>query len=410
MAVLLIVSASLAGALGRLAHKAVPPLIAGDARKAPTLGVDLIYYATPPFILIRSFTDKSAGDDAGKALRDLAGVRTVRFSSHGLWSPLGEEATVRLRREVRLPNYFPWFPPSALVDWVVTQDMRIVLGVNPEEPPAASVALIREFANRNALGRIVAIELGNEPHLNHRPWQPEEYGIAASALVEALQEFGLPFAVPLTLGSEANTPVGISDDEYTRRQLQTMSELIDLRERDDIYGVIHLYARGVDPNTIDELNKLVRPFAPRMRYLVTEYNIRSSLAQNQHLTRVRAQAGETGEPPRHCGAVHSRGPLSLARLLGRKALHHRVETPRRQASRKRARTGLACDSVRRDAPPSLDGAVARRASGVSRRGSGAKLDNEASERRAQGRPVQWRTRTDRPLVHPRRRDDSALGA
>jgi hypothetical protein len=40
----------------------------------------------------------------------------------------------------------------------------------------------------------------------------------------------------------------------------------------------------VSSDTIDAFNKAVRPFAPQMRYLVTEFNIRSSLRDNPQLT------------------------------------------------------------------------------------------------------------------------------
>ncbi|HWO02889.1 MAG TPA: glycoside hydrolase family 30 beta sandwich domain-containing protein, partial [Blastocatellia bacterium] len=52
----------------------------------------------------------------------------------------------------------------------------------------------------------------------------------------------------------------------------------------DIYGVLHLYSGGVRAKSIDFFNKVVRPFVPRMRYLVTEFNIRLSLKDNPHLT------------------------------------------------------------------------------------------------------------------------------
>ena len=45
-----------------------------------------------------------------------------------------------------------------------------------------------------------------------------------------------------------------------------------------------MYASGVDPASIDHLDEIVHPVAPSMRYLVTEFNIRSSLADNAQLT------------------------------------------------------------------------------------------------------------------------------
>jgi hypothetical protein len=259
-------------------------LRAASARPAPVLGLDLIYYSSPPFVLIGAFNDPEQGALAGEAIREKAGVVAVRFSSHGLYSHIGPMRTEAIRREVKLPNRFPWFPVERLVSFIREQDLRIVLGVNPEDGPAAAVDLVEHFRRGGAADRIIAVELGNEPHLSLRPWQPEEYADAAAAIIRALEPTGVNFALPLTLGLETKTPTGISDDEYTRRQLAALDRQIALADRRDIFGVIHLYARGVDPGTIDALNRLVRPFAPHMRYLVTEYNIRSTLRENQHLT------------------------------------------------------------------------------------------------------------------------------
>jgi hypothetical protein len=253
-------------------------------RPAPAVGLDLIYYSTPPFVLIRAFNDPAFGAQTGAAIRDLAGVNAVRFSSHGLYSHLGPVRTDALRREVKLPNRFVWFPVERLVEWVKAQDFQIVLGVNPEDGPEAALDLVERFRRNGAGDRIIAVELGNEPHLSLRPWQPEEYAEAAAAIIRALEPTGVRFALPLTLGPEAKTPTRISDDDYTRRQLAALDRQVPLAGRTDIYGVVHLYARGVDPGAIDALNRLVRPYAPRMRYLITEYNIRSTLRENQHLT------------------------------------------------------------------------------------------------------------------------------
>jgi hypothetical protein len=57
-----------------------------------------------------------------------------------------------------------------------------------------------------------------------------------------------------------------------------------LKDRSDIYGVLHLYSRGVRAETIDAFNKAIKPFAPKMRYLVTEFNIKLFLDGNPHLT------------------------------------------------------------------------------------------------------------------------------
>jgi hypothetical protein len=66
--------------------------------------------------------------------------------------------------------------------------------------------------------------------------------------------------------------------------LQALSRQVDLKNRTDIYGVLHLYSRGVRGKSVDFFNEIVHPFAPHMRYLVTEFNIRLSLEGNPHLT------------------------------------------------------------------------------------------------------------------------------
>jgi hypothetical protein len=66
--------------------------------------------------------------------------------------------------------------------------------------------------------------------------------------------------------------------------MQALAKRVDLKSRADIYGVLHLYSRGVNAKSVDAFNKIVLPFAPRMRYLVTEFNIRLTLQDNPHLT------------------------------------------------------------------------------------------------------------------------------
>jgi hypothetical protein len=247
------------------------------------MGVDMIYQDAP-HVLIRAFGDERAGAVLGGVLRDRVGVTAIRLNSFGFYSFLGPDRSIELRRQTKQRNNFPWFPIDEVADFVVRNDLRIVAGLNPEDGPEAAVAFVERFRLRGALDRIVAVELGNEPHLSHRPWQPEEYAAASAAIVRALEPFGLPCAVSLTVGSEAKTPTGISDDDYTRRELAALDAELGLSTRDDLYGVVHLYARGVDPAVVDRLNGLVRGVAPRMRYLVTEYNIRSSLKNNDQLT------------------------------------------------------------------------------------------------------------------------------
>ena len=241
-------------------------------------------YQDAPHVLLRAFADPARGAALAETLKGGVGITAIRLNSFGFYSFLGPERSIELRRLTKQGNIFPWFPIDEVVDFVVRHDLRIVAGLNPEDGPEGAVAYLERFRARGALDRIVAVELGNEPHLSHRPWQPEEYAAASAAIIRALEPFGVKFAVSLTVGSEAKTPTGISDDDYTRRELAALDAELGLAGRDDIYGVVHLYARGVDPATVDRLSGLVHPVAPRMRYLVTEYNIRSTLKDNAHIT------------------------------------------------------------------------------------------------------------------------------
>lgn len=256
---------------------------AGLPRPAPVLGVDMIYQDAP-HVLIRAFADPGRGDALGEALRARVGVTSIRLNSFGFYSFLGPERSAELRRQTQQGNIFPWFPIELAIRFVRDQGLAVVVGVNPEDGPEAAAELVERFRREGALERIVAVEIGNEPHLSRRPWLPEEYAEAAAAIVRALEPLGVRCAVSLTVGSEAKTPTGISDDDYTRRELAALDAALPLAGRDDLYGVVHLYARGVDPGAVDRLSALVRPYAPRMRFLVTEYNIRSRLADNAQLT------------------------------------------------------------------------------------------------------------------------------
>ena len=256
---------------------------AGLPREAPVFGVDMIYQDAP-HVLIRSFADPGRGQALTHLLRDRVGLGAVRLNSFGFYSFLGPERSAELRRQTSQGNVFPWFPIESAIAWVRASGLRVVAGTNPEDGPEAAVALVERFRALGALESVLAVEIGNEPHLSKRPWQPEEYAEAAAAIVRALEPYGVPCAISLTVGSEAKTPTGISDDDYTRRELAVLDRLLGLGERDDIYGVVHLYAGGVDPGAVDRLGELVRPYAPQMRFLVTEYNIRSRLRENQQLT------------------------------------------------------------------------------------------------------------------------------
>jgi hypothetical protein len=143
---------------------------------------------------------------------------------------------------------------------------------------------LQKFIQRGLQSKIVAVELSNEPWLNYRPWQPEEFAARAADVIERLTPLGLRFALPLTVGDDNNTPTKLTDNQWNTRMLRALGARIDLKNRADIYGVLHLYSGGVRAKSIEFFNNAVRPFAPRMRYLVTEFNIRLSLDGNPHLT------------------------------------------------------------------------------------------------------------------------------
>jgi hypothetical protein len=240
-------------------------------------------YADAPHPLITGWQDRELGDEMAEAFRN-AGLRSLRFSFAGLYSPRGPEATARLKAENKLTNQYPWFPFSQYVAFIAAHDLTTVVGVNVEEGPEVAWDVARQFIDRGLKSKLVAIELSNEPHLNHRPWLPEEYAARAADVINRLTPLRIPFALPLTVGKERNTPTRLSDDEWNSRMLRTLASRVDLSGRTDIYGVLHLYSRGVRSESIDYFNRSVRPLAPRMRYLVTEFNIRLSLEGNPHLT------------------------------------------------------------------------------------------------------------------------------
>ncbi|HSO76785.1 MAG TPA: hypothetical protein VLU47_18305 [Blastocatellia bacterium] len=250
--------------------------------KAATLGTDMSI-ADGPHVLIEAWRDREKGEALAAAFR-AAGVRSLRFLFGGLYSPLGPEATAAIKAQNKLTNQYPWFPLGAYVDFLVAHDFTTVVGVNVEEGPDVARDAIQLFLDRGLKSRIVAVELSNEPWLNHRPWLPEEYAARAADVIEALTPLGVRFALPLTAGSDNNTPTKLSDNEWVTRMLRALSARVDLKSRSDIYGVLHLYSRGVRGKTVDAFNKVVKPFTSNMRYLVTEFNIRLSLEGNPHLT------------------------------------------------------------------------------------------------------------------------------
>jgi hypothetical protein len=251
-------------------------------RTAPVLGTDYSFDSWP-HPLIAGWQDKERGDEMERALKD-AGVRSIRFLFGGIYSPLGPEATARVKAENKATNEYPWFPIEDYINFIASHDFTTVIGVNVEEGSTVARDVVQKFIDRGLQSKIVAIELSNEPWLNHRPWQPEEYASRAADVIEGLTPLGVRFALPLTVGNDNNTPTKLSDNQWNTRMLKALSGRIDLKNRADIYGVLHLYSRGVSSGTVEQFNKAVRPFAPRMRYLVTEFNIRLDLKGNPHLT------------------------------------------------------------------------------------------------------------------------------
>lgn len=251
-------------------------------RRAPFLGTDTVW-ADGPHILIEAWQDKAMGEALAEILRR-AGVRSLRFNFAGIYSPQGVEATTKVKAENKTTNQFPWFPFSDFSNYIASQELTAVVGINVEEGAAVAEQVINNFIANNAKAKLVAVELSNEPWLNHRPWLPEAFAARAAEVIERLTPLGVKFALPLTVGNSRNTPTKLSDTEWNTRMMRALSLRIDLRNRSDIYGVLHLYADGVRAKSIDIFNKIVRPFAPKMRYLVTEFNIRLFLDGNPHLT------------------------------------------------------------------------------------------------------------------------------
>ena len=240
-------------------------------------------FASTPSVLIDGWLDKAAGDEMATAFRR-AGLKSLRFSSHGFYSPRGPEETARIKAENKLTNQYQWFPLDSYADFIKSHEFTTVVGINVEEGPDVAREAVKKFIDRGLESKIVAIELSNEPWLNPRPWLPEDYAARAADVIEGLTSLGLRFALPLTAGRDNNTPTKLSDDEWVTRMLRALSTRIDLKRRSDIYGVLHLYSRGVKGKTVDAFNKVVKPFTQDMRYLVTEFNIRLSLEGNPHLT------------------------------------------------------------------------------------------------------------------------------
>lgn len=250
------------------------------------LGADLVY-ADWPHPMIDAWRNPAEGRAMAVAFRR-TGLRSLRFSFHGFYSPRGPEASEKIKAENKLTNQFPWFPFDDYLDFISAHGFTTVVAVNVEEGPDVAVQVVDRFFERGLRAKLVAIELSNEPWLNHRPWLPEEYALGAADVIERLSSRRrgprVHFALPLTVGPDRNTPTKLSDTEWVTRMLRTLDARVKLKTRSDIYGAIHLYSRGVRAESIDSFNKVVRPFMPSVRYLVTEFNIRLGLEGNPHLT------------------------------------------------------------------------------------------------------------------------------
>jgi hypothetical protein len=269
----------------RRSHSAPPAKTTDDRasrHRAPKLGADL-GFASWPHPLIEGWKDERKGRAMSRAFES-AGIGSFRLTFGGIYSPRGPEATTAVKAENKTTNEYPWFPIEDFFNYVARFDFTAVLGINVEEGPDVAYDAVNDFIRIASKKKLVAVELSNEPHLNRRPWQPEDFAERAADIIEELSPLRVKFALPLTVGNEDKTPTRLSDNEWNRRMLAALSKRISLKHRSDIYGVLHLYARGVSSATIDAFNKAVRQFAPQMRYLVTEFNIRSTLRDNPQLT------------------------------------------------------------------------------------------------------------------------------
>ncbi|MBI3652186.1 MAG: hypothetical protein HY231_14290 [Acidobacteria bacterium] len=262
------------------AARPAPPV--ATTHRAPFLGSDLVW-ADGPHVVIEAWQNQAMGAAFYQALQN-AGVRSLRLNFAAIYSPRGVQASAALKAENKTTNEYPWFPFSDYANFIAAHDLTTVVGINVEEGADTAAEVIGKFAADGMRAKLIAVELSNEPWLNHRPWQPEEYAARAADVIERLTPMRVKFALPLTVGDSRNTPTKLSDTEWNTRMMRALSLRIDLKSRTDIYGVLHLYAGGVRAKSVDYFNRIVRPFAPQMRYLVTEFNIRLSLEGNPHLT------------------------------------------------------------------------------------------------------------------------------
>jgi hypothetical protein len=286
---------------------AVPDL--NQRPRAPILGADETF-SSDPYPLIQGWQDKNKGEAMVSAFK-AAGLRSLRLGFIGVYSPVSASESEKVKAASKLSNEFPWFPFSDYAAFIGANGFTTVVAINVEEGPGVARSVVEDFKRAGAMSKLVAIELSNEPQLSQRPWLPEDYADRAAAIIEALTPMGVRFGLPLTVGREKKTPTRLSDDEWNSTMLSNLARRIDLRTRSDIFGVIHLYGRGVGPGVIKLFDRAAHPYAPKMRYLVTEFNIRSNLTGNPHLTNAYAMefarrlAGMMAQPEIEAMYVHS---------------------------------------------------------------------------------------------------------
>src|SRR5437762_3024118 len=119
--------------------------------------------------------------------------------------------------------------PILGADLLYANDFTTVFGVNVEQGAQAAFDAAQKFLSRGLQAKLVAIELSNEPWLNYRPWQPEEYAARAADVIERLTPLGVRFALPLTVGNDNNTPTKLTDTVWNTRMLQALTKRIDLK-------------------------------------------------------------------------------------------------------------------------------------------------------------------------------------
>lgn len=256
--------------------KSAPP------RPRPVLGAHF-NFADGPNEVIFEMVQANKQDILAQALRS-AGIEDLRMSFHGYYSHLGPEATARLKRETKLTNIFPWFPIESYIAFIKKYRFKTVLGINVEEGADVAEDLIKRFEKAGALDLITSVEFGNEPFLSPRPWPPEEYAAKCAEIIKRLRPYKVKMGVALIVGKNPDLPTRMSGDEYCERTLATFAKLIDLKNSNDLFGIIHLYKQGVSPEAIEQFNSIVRKYSP-MKYQVTEYNIRLFFyKKNPHLT------------------------------------------------------------------------------------------------------------------------------